>query len=169
VGGKNIGNAKNIIASGTGDFGGDVSSGGNIAAGKEVIAHNGYGETIKLGGDAAGNDYELYLSANKPLSLWSSPTGGTATNMNKSNTLLKVAGAISSGDINSIGNITSSGNLVSKGNISAAGVLQLGQVNTVGAVCKNNGDISRNASGTILSCQAGLWKSVSGVAYHSRR
>lgn len=159
MGGKNIGNAKNITASGIGDFGGNVSSAGNITAGKEVIAYNGYGDSIRLGGDAAGNDYELYLSANKPLSLWSSPTGGTATDTNKSNTLLKVAGAISSGDINSIGNITSSGNLVSKGNVSAAGVLQLGQVNTVGAVCKNNGDISRNAVGAILSCQSGTWRS----------
>ncbi|WP_318842090.1 shufflon system plasmid conjugative transfer pilus tip adhesin PilV [Pectobacterium odoriferum] len=159
MGGKSIANAKKITASGTGDFGGSISSEGNITAKKEVIVHNGYGDTIKLGGDAAGNDYELYLSANKPLSLWSSLTGGSPTDTNKSNTLLKVAGAISSGDINSIGNITSSGNLVSKGNVSAAGVLQLGQINITGAVCENNGDISRDKVGDILSCVNGKWAS----------
>ena len=156
MGGKSIGNAKNITASGTGYFGGDISSEGNITAKKEIIAHNGYGDTIKLGGDAAGNDYELYLSANKPLSLWSFPTGGTATDTNKSNTLLKVAGAISSGNINSIGNITSSGN------ISVGGVLHLSKVNVNGSPCSGVGDISRDINGKILTCQSGFWKSSEG-------
>lgn len=62
MGGNNINNAKNITASGTGSFGGNITSGGNINAAKEVIAHNGYGDTITLGGDSAGNDYEIRLS-----------------------------------------------------------------------------------------------------------
>lgn len=69
MGGNNINNAKNITASGTGSFGGNITAGGNINAAKEVIAHNGYGDTITLGGDNAGNDYEIRLSnGGRPLS-----------------------------------------------------------------------------------------------------
>ncbi|HHB7760004.1 TPA: prepilin-type N-terminal cleavage/methylation domain-containing protein [Klebsiella pneumoniae] len=72
MGGNNINNAKNITASGTGSFGGNITSGGNINAAKEVIAHNGYGDTITLGGDNAGNDYEIRLSnGGRPLSIYS--------------------------------------------------------------------------------------------------
>lgn len=72
MGGNNINNAKNITASGAGSFGGNITSGGNINAAKEVIAHNGYGDTITLGGDNAGNDYEIRLSnGGRPLSIYS--------------------------------------------------------------------------------------------------
>ncbi|MEG8868386.1 prepilin-type N-terminal cleavage/methylation domain-containing protein [Klebsiella pneumoniae] len=71
MGGNNINNAKNITASGTGSFGGNITSGGNINAAKEVIAHNGYGDTITLGGDNANNDYEIRLGSGKQLTLYS--------------------------------------------------------------------------------------------------
>lgn len=75
MGGNNINNAKNITASGTGTFGGDVNSAGNIIAAKEITAHNGYGDTITIGGDnypgSLGPDYEIRLGANKPLTLHS--------------------------------------------------------------------------------------------------
>ena len=70
MGGNDINNAKNITASGTGNFGGDVNSGGNINAAKEVTAHNGYGDSISIGGDAATNDYEIRLGSAKPLSIY---------------------------------------------------------------------------------------------------
>lgn len=79
MGGNNINNAKNITASGTGSFGGNITSGGNINAAKEVIAHNGYGDTITLGGDAAGNDYEIRLGTAKPLTLYSPSAGNYTT------------------------------------------------------------------------------------------
>lgn len=79
MGGNNINNAKNITASGTGSFGGNITSGENINAAKEVIAHNGYGDTITLGGDAAGNDYEIRLGSGKQLSLYSSSAGNYTT------------------------------------------------------------------------------------------
>jgi len=54
---------------------GEVRASGNITAGKELIAHNGYGDSIALGGDNYNNDYELRLSdANKKLTIWS-PNG----------------------------------------------------------------------------------------------
>ena len=67
MGANDISNAKNVTASGTGTFGGEgyfgsnVNSGGNITAAAQVIAHNGYGDKITLGGDAAGGDYEIRL------------------------------------------------------------------------------------------------------------
>ena len=70
MGGNNISNAKDITASGKGSFGGDVTSAGNINAAKEVTAHNGYGDAITIGGDAATNDYEIRLGSAKPLSIY---------------------------------------------------------------------------------------------------
>jgi hypothetical protein len=71
MGGNDINAAKNITASGIGDFGGNVTSGGVVTAAGEVVAHNGYGDTISLGGDAAGSDYEIRLATAKPLSIFS--------------------------------------------------------------------------------------------------
>lgn len=126
MGGNNINNAKNITASGTGNFGGNIAANGlsvndvppgwsgvrthdviatgtlavfkdgtsptasnfagyinqagnmyaanTITAGSEVTAHNGIGDAITLGGDAAGGaaaDYELRLGSNKTLAVYS--------------------------------------------------------------------------------------------------
>ena len=79
MGGNNINNAKNITASGTGTFGGDVNSAGNIIAAKEITAHNGYGDTITIGGDAVANDYEIRLGTAKQLTLFSPSAGNFTT------------------------------------------------------------------------------------------
>ena len=54
-----INGSGNLTMTGTGNFGG------------EVTAKDGYGDTITLGGDAFGNDYELRLGRGKPLSIYS--------------------------------------------------------------------------------------------------
>lgn len=79
MGTNDINNANNITASGTGDFG------GNVNAGKEIVARNGYGDTIALGGDAAGNDYELRLGKGKQLTIYSpnSTQYSTVLNVNR--------------------------------------------------------------------------------------
>lgn len=83
MGGNNINNAKNITASGTGSFGGNMTSGGTVTAAGQVVAHNGYGDTIALGGDAAGNDYEIRLSnGTKPLSVFSPNAADYTTVLN---------------------------------------------------------------------------------------
>ena len=79
MGNNDINNAKNITASGTGNFGSNVNSGGNVTAAAQVIAHNGYGDTITLGGDAAGNDYEIRLGTAKQLTLYSPSAGNYTT------------------------------------------------------------------------------------------
>ena len=56
---KDINGSGNLIMSGKGTFGGEVN------------AKNGYGDTISIGGDASGNDYEIRLSSNKKLSIYS--------------------------------------------------------------------------------------------------
>ncbi|HBQ8809349.1 shufflon system plasmid conjugative transfer pilus tip adhesin PilV [Klebsiella pneumoniae] len=72
MGGHSITNVKDITAAGAGSFGGNITSNGNINAAHEVIAHNGYGDTITLGGDASGEDYEIRLSNGvRPLSIYS--------------------------------------------------------------------------------------------------
>ncbi len=72
MGGNDINSAKNITASGTGTFGVDLTAARTIAAGGEVYAHNGYGDTISMGGDNAGEDYEIRLSnGNRPLTIFS--------------------------------------------------------------------------------------------------
>lgn len=65
MGENDINSAKDITASGTGTFGG------------EVTAHNGYGDAITLGG-TDDNDYEIRLGSAKPLTVYS-PEAGSNT------------------------------------------------------------------------------------------
>ena len=51
------------------------------------------------------------------------------------------------------------GSVRADGRLSTGEVLQLDGVNTAGAGCSPNGLVSRDASGAILSCQSGVWKS----------
>ncbi|MEB8021184.1 shufflon system plasmid conjugative transfer pilus tip adhesin PilV [Raoultella ornithinolytica] len=61
LGGNDINNVKDIIASGAGSFGGNISSGGDISAAGQLVVHNGYGHALTIGGDAAGNDFDIRI------------------------------------------------------------------------------------------------------------
>jgi len=111
MGGNNINNAKDITASGKGSFGGDVTSAGNINAAKEVTAHNGYGDAITIGGDAATNDYEIRLGSAKPLSIY----GPSLIDVNISGNLKTSADVNAEGSIGAKGNINA-GNWLSARN-----------------------------------------------------
>lgn len=50
---------------------GDMYASHEITSGGQVIAHNGYGDRIALGGDVYGNDYEIGLSSAKQLTIYS--------------------------------------------------------------------------------------------------
>ncbi|ECC1750231.1 shufflon system plasmid conjugative transfer pilus tip adhesin PilV [Salmonella enterica subsp. diarizonae] len=50
------------------------------------------------------------------------------------------------------------GSVRSDGDLSAGGILKLDQVNVAGTWCPQNGAISHDNSGGILSCQSGRWK-----------
>lgn len=80
MGNNDINNVKDINATGSGNFSGQLS------------AKNGYGDTITLGGDANSNDYELKLGSAKPLTLYS-PAVAAADRANT--TLLNVQGQVS--------------------------------------------------------------------------
>lgn len=109
MGTNDINNAKNITASGTGIFGGDVSSAGKIIAAQEIIAHNGYGDAIHFGGDAVNNDYEITMSKDKTLSIH---MASNRTDL----TTLKISGGLST-----IGNGTISGTLDTGKSITSGG------------------------------------------------
>lgn len=85
MGANDINNAKNITASGTGNFGGNINAGG------EVTAHNGFGDAITIGGDANGGaaaDYEIRLGSSKPLVIYSPNATQYSTVMNVNRNLV---------------------------------------------------------------------------------
>lgn len=118
--GNDINAAKNITATGNADVTGNITAGGivkgqAIRSESYVLAKNDYGDYITMGGDGAGNDYELYMSsATRHLTIFNSGSGGSPTSTNKSNQILKVAGAISSGDVNSVGDVNAGNWLTAK-------------------------------------------------------
>ncbi|WP_407654865.1 shufflon system plasmid conjugative transfer pilus tip adhesin PilV [Brenneria populi] len=230
MGGNDINNARNITASGTGNFGGYIKSGGNITAttgfgdlislggdkvnrdyemilhtkglpliihdtenstdstilktygnieangnilasknitatgnlnGRQLTVKNGYGDTMILGGDAAGEDYEIRLSDNRPLTLWrhDGTTSGSATE-----TRFQVWGSQSNrGDLNiaasgaAAGKITASGNILSGGTVSGQ-YLQPTSTISSGAACSIPGAISKDDKGAIYSCEDLIWQ-----------
>lgn len=83
MGGNDINNVKNITAAGTGNFGGNITTAGSVTATGQVIARNGYGDVIRFGGDADGNDYEIRLdNGSKPLSIFSPNAANYTTVLN---------------------------------------------------------------------------------------
>lgn len=120
MGGNDINNAANITASGSGNFGGNLKATGTLT-GSQLYTKNGYGEGLMLGGDGAGNDYELRLASNKPLTIWSAtdgikrPSNETrlavwGTQVNSGDLTVKAdSDGKTTGEINAAGNITSGG------------------------------------------------------------
>ncbi|MGO2725783.1 prepilin-type N-terminal cleavage/methylation domain-containing protein [Klebsiella sp. HMSC09D12] len=141
MGGNNINNAKNITASGTGSFGGNITSGGNINAAKEVIAHNGYGDTITLGGDSAGNDYEIRLSNGvRPLSIYS-PNAANYTTVLQVWKNAKIQQRLATNDLdpNDLPSGWSGG--LRTNDVYAAGTVGTGSGGTVNAYMNSSGNI----------------------------
>ena len=75
--GHNIKNINNLTSTGEINTQGNIIAAGNanvtgnIVSGREVSAKNGYGDTITIGGDAGGNDYEIRTSnPNRPVSIY---------------------------------------------------------------------------------------------------
>lgn len=76
-------------------------------------------------------------------------------------------GMSSGGDMSAGGNIYANGQVTastvrSNGNVSAGGVIQLDQINFAGVGCYPNGQVSRDISGGVLSCQNGSWQAPTG-------
>lgn len=108
------------------------------------MAKNGYGDTLSIGGDGAGNDYEIRLSTDKPLTIYS-PNKASANSV-----VFQTYGATALG-----GDTTVNGNLTSSGNITEKYIIPT-NVLTVGSICSPNGLISRTNEGILLSCVNGI-------------
>lgn len=136
---------------------------GNITAGGQVIAHNGYGDEIRLGGDAAGDDYEINLQSPKRLTIFS-PKVPVADR--KSTVVFRVKGAISSeGNLTASGNITATENvkgatLESTGRATVGEFVQVNGTVSEGDSCSTNGLMGRTGNGTPMYCIDGYWTNI---------
>ena len=145
---------------------GNITSNGNINAANWLIAHNGGGNTMLIGGDGApaadgtvGNDYEIKMDTAKSLTIWN-----TALSNDRAKTLLDVWGSQRIlGNLNVVASNTATGDIAASGNITATGSakadnFQPTSTAVVGNACNYSGAISRDSAGFTLSCQSGKWQ-----------
>lgn len=171
MGGKSIGNTKNITASGAGSFGGNISSGGDIYAAGQLVVHNGYGHALTIGGDAVGNDFDIRIGPGGKNYLGVLSWDKTPITLAVNGVVL-ARDPVSSNNYVSLdgttGNITASGNIESSQNVKGATLESTGRATVgefvqlngqaeVGKECQSNGLQGRTVDGQILSCVNGVW------------
>lgn len=171
MGGKSIGNTKNITASGAGSFGGNISSGGDIYAAGQLVVHNGYGHALTIGGDAVGNDFDIRIGPGGKNYLGVLSWDKTPITL-AANGVVLAKDPVSSNNYVSLdgttGNITASGNIESSQNVKGATLESTGRATVgefvqlngqaeVGKECQSNGLQGRTVDGQILSCVNGVW------------
>lgn len=157
LGGNDINNVKDIIASGAGSFGGNISSGGDISAAGQLVVHNGYGHALTIGGDAAGNDFDIrigpggknYLGVlsydNTPITLAANGVV-LARDPVSNNNYVSLDGT--TGDVNATGNIYTAndaniGHQVNTQYVWASGNLNSNYIHSNGNI-DANGDMNSN-------------------------
>lgn len=171
MGGKSIGNTKNITASGAGSFGGNISSGGDIYAAGQLVVHNGYGHALTIGGDAVGNDFDIRIGPGGKNYLGVLSWDKTPITL-AANGVVLARDPVSSNNYVSLdgttGNITASGNIEAAKNVKGATLESTGRATVgefvqlngqaeVGKECQSNGLQGRTVDGQILSCVNGVW------------
>lgn len=164
MGGNNLNNTGTINAV-TGNFSGNVAATGNITANGTVTGQNvtagsnvTAGNTITANNDIRSNNGWFITRGSKG---WLNETYGGGFYMSD-NDWVRV---INNKNIYTSGQVRG-GSVRADGRLSTGEVLQLDGVNTAGAVCSPNGLVSRDATGAILSCQSGAWKSIEGAAVY---
>lgn len=168
--GNNI-NSGGTVNAATGAFTGQVSAGTNVTAGGNITASgnmtaNGNvtaNNAITANNDIRSNNGWIITRGNKG---WINETYGGGFTMTDNDWVRSV----NNKNIYTGGQMRA-GTLRSDGDVSAGGVLSQDQVNSPGAACGKTGAISHDATGAILSCQAGVWaKSTQGrTGYYCRR
>lgn len=168
--GNNLNNGGTVKAA-TGAFTGQVSAGTNVTAGGSVtatgnITANGSitaNNAMTANNDIRSNNGWVITQGSKG---WMNETYGGGFYMSDSQWVRSV----NNKNIYTGGQLRG-GSVRSDDDVSAGGVLTLDQVNTAGASCSVTGAISRDASGSMLSCQSGTWsKPASGKSgYYCRR
>lgn len=174
MGGKSIGNTKNITASGAGSFGGNISSGGDIYAAGQLVVHNGYGHALTIGGDAVGNDFDIRIGPGGKNYLGVLSWDKTPITL-AANGVVLARDPVSSNNYVSLdgttGNITASGNIEAAKNVKGATLESTGratvgefvQVNgtvSEGDSCSTNGLMGRTGNGTPMYCIDGYWTNI---------
>jgi competence protein ComGC len=134
----------------------NITSDKDINAGNWVWSKNQYGDVIGIGGDAIGNDYEIRLNSNKPLTIFS-------PNQSNGAAIFQVDGASTFSGLLQVNNaINTTGNISSNGRITTGEYLQINGIAYVGNGCSPNGLQGRDPSGALLSCVNGVWSSSTG-------
>ena len=144
---------------------------GNITAGGQVIAHNGYGHALTIGGDAVGNDFDIRIGPGGKNYLGVLSWDKTPITLAATGVVL-ARDPVSSNNYVSLdgttGNITASGNIEAAKNVKGATLestgrttvgefIQLNGQASVNSSCSPNGLQGRDAEGSALSCVNGLW------------
>ncbi|ADP10351.1 hypothetical protein EJP617_06700 [Erwinia sp. Ejp617] len=139
---RNVAAGESVTAGGT-VTGQDVNAHGNVNAGNAISANN---DIRSNNGWLITRDGKGWLDESHGGGFYMSDNDWVRVLNNKS---LYTAGQVRGGSVRS------------DGNISAGGVLQPEQINYAGAACPQNGNISRDGSGSVLSCVNGVWKTTS--------
>jgi len=143
--------------------GNDINSANNVNANNGNFSQTVNGQTLNASGDV--NTARLTAQQSVQSNGWITANGNIT-----SNSSIAAAGNITAGsNITANGNLTANNDVIANGTLRGnndlvlGGVMKLGQINTAGTYCDTWGAVSRDASGGILSCQYGTWKS-SGIS-----
>lgn len=134
MGGNNLNNAGTVAAQ-NGNFGVSLVSNGPVTAGGDIRSTGGWIVTRSGKG-------------------WMDETHGGGFYMSDNDWVRSVnnKGIYTGGQLKG-------GSVRSDSDLAAGGILKLDQVNVAGTWCPQNGAISHDSTGGILSCQSGRWKS----------
>ncbi|MDR3430728.1 MAG: shufflon system plasmid conjugative transfer pilus tip adhesin PilV [Rouxiella aceris] len=158
MGSNNLNNTNNVNAQ-TGNFSGNVNA-ANAVIGNNVNAGNGIsaGGGITAGGDIRSNNGSLITRGNQG---WLNETFGGGFYMSDTDWVRAIndKNIYTGGQVR--GGSVRGGSVRSDSDLSGAGVLGLDQVNVAETYCPQNGTISHDGPGNILSCVNNLWKSPS--------
>ncbi|HHV7761432.1 TPA: shufflon system plasmid conjugative transfer pilus tip adhesin PilV [Salmonella enterica] len=134
MGGNNLNNAGTVAAQ-NGNFGVSLVSNGQVTAGGDIRSTGGWIVTRSGKG-------------------WMDETHGGGFYMSDNDWVRSVnnKGIYTGGQLKG-------GSVRSDSDLAAGGILKLDQVNVAGTWCPQNGAISHDSTGGILSCQSGRWKS----------
>ncbi|WP_324029790.1 shufflon system plasmid conjugative transfer pilus tip adhesin PilV [Pantoea sp. JZ2] len=149
MGGNDLNNTGNVNAA-NGNFSSNVTANGTVT-GQDVNARDNMsaGSNITANGDIRSNNGWLITRDGKG---WLDESHGGGFYMSDNDWVR----AVNNKNIYTGGQIR--GNyLSSEANINVGGQLELNQVNSPGAWCPRNGNVSRDWNGAIISCQNNVW------------
>lgn len=133
--------------------GNNLDNAGDIQGKQAIISGEIKGQQATISGDIKSTGGWITTQGSKG---WMNETYGGGFYMSDSSWIrsLNNKGIYTAGEIRG-------GQLRSDGDASVAGILKLDQINVADTSCPTDGAVSRTATGAILSCQSGRWRSPS--------